>query len=500
VYKRQGAETLKNNIDGGIYKECSISFVFSLPECSICGDDIRRCGHRPFKEYQTAEGDKSVAHFNYRQIEKVLETSIVYRGSVHDTSLTNELFFPVGEQSNTKNDFENFAPATINRIWGIEQLDTTHRYKVMPAYESLRIIIDSPNEELIARYYDDTKIVSQNLHKYLGSLSWPDGKYRLDCRLIGYRGKERQKLSELSKYLDGRKSNVTRIEIKVYDLLSSEDNGNELPDISGRQFSLKSMSGSLPGLLVPSETASKKKLTKIIENLSTRYGVEIADCQTDKKFLFTNKKGAFFNITSKEQISGGYKYRLSGKIGNIGVECNTPVTSRKNFPAGQSAEIEISTIKLTDGKIELTFPRIVDSIDQGTTNENLELLIHGNSVLKSNSTYTVSRYRNRDILLTIEKYKSKEHYIIKNFSLNRLAQKGRFLVDEVDTTRGQSETQLGRGQVLQSDWCEPSRKFRLNGFFDGLYAIRPIVHNHIKRFLFYEIPDRQTREADSVPQ
>lgn len=496
----KGAETLKNNIDGGIYKECSISFVFSLPECSICGEDIRRCGHRPFKEYQTAEGDKSVAHFNYRQIEKVLETSIVYRGSVHDTSLTNELFFPVGEQSNSKNNSENFAPVTINRIWGIERLDTTHRYQVMPAYESLRIIIDSSDEGLIARYYDSTKIVSQSLHNYLSGLSWPDGKYRLDCRLIGYRGKERQKLSELSKYLDGRKSNVTRIEMKVYDLLSSEDNGNELPDISGRQSSLKSKSGCVPDMLVPSETTSKYKLVETVENLSTRYGVEIVDCQTDEKFLFTNKKRAFFNIISKEQISGGYKYHLSGKIGNIGVECTTPITSRKNLPAGQSVEIEMSSIKSVDEKIELTFPRIVDSTGRGKTDENLELLIPGNSVPKSNSTYTVSQYRNRDVLLTIEKYKNKENYIIKKFSLNRLAKKGRFLVDEVDTTKGRPETQLGRGQVLQSDCCESSRKFRLSGFFDGLFAIRPIVLNHIKRFLFYEIPDTQIREADSVPQ
>lgn len=47
-----GAEQLRDNIDGGIYKECSIAFTFHLPECSVCGKDIRRCEHEPFEEYQ----------------------------------------------------------------------------------------------------------------------------------------------------------------------------------------------------------------------------------------------------------------------------------------------------------------------------------------------------------------------------------------------------------------------------------------------------------------
>ena len=33
-----------------------ISFLFSMPECSICGKDIRRCPHVPFQEYETGPG------------------------------------------------------------------------------------------------------------------------------------------------------------------------------------------------------------------------------------------------------------------------------------------------------------------------------------------------------------------------------------------------------------------------------------------------------------
>mgnify|MGYP001492291960 CR=1 FL=1 len=43
----EGAESLRENIDGGIYKECSIGFTYLFPECSECGEDIRRCDHVP---------------------------------------------------------------------------------------------------------------------------------------------------------------------------------------------------------------------------------------------------------------------------------------------------------------------------------------------------------------------------------------------------------------------------------------------------------------------
>jgi hypothetical protein len=84
------AFSLKENIDHGIYKECSLGFVFEFPECSICGEDMRRCQHIPFKTYPTENGDKE-AFFNYRNITKILETSLVYRGAVPNTSMSDEL-------------------------------------------------------------------------------------------------------------------------------------------------------------------------------------------------------------------------------------------------------------------------------------------------------------------------------------------------------------------------------------------------------------------------
>jgi DNA ligase-1 len=67
-----------------------LGFVFGFPECGICGEDMRRCQHIPFKTYPTEDGEKE-ASFNYRNITKVLETSLVYRGAVPNTSMSDEL-------------------------------------------------------------------------------------------------------------------------------------------------------------------------------------------------------------------------------------------------------------------------------------------------------------------------------------------------------------------------------------------------------------------------
>ena len=87
----EGGNSLKENIDHGIYKEGSIGFSFEFPECSICGQDIRKCEHIPFRSYLDKNQQEKQAHFNYRKIVKVLETSLVYRGAIPDTSFSADL-------------------------------------------------------------------------------------------------------------------------------------------------------------------------------------------------------------------------------------------------------------------------------------------------------------------------------------------------------------------------------------------------------------------------
>ncbi len=86
-----GSDTLLENIDGGIYSECSLGFSFRLPECSICGGDIRRCSHVPGREYRGESGEIQLCHFIYRTITRVNEISLVYRGAVPGTAIADQV-------------------------------------------------------------------------------------------------------------------------------------------------------------------------------------------------------------------------------------------------------------------------------------------------------------------------------------------------------------------------------------------------------------------------
>jgi hypothetical protein len=77
------ADDLRVAIDGGIYHEASISFVFARPTCSVCGEDIRTCEHLP-----GAPGEDSPVFYYYDEIAAVLEGSLVYRGAQPGTGFS----------------------------------------------------------------------------------------------------------------------------------------------------------------------------------------------------------------------------------------------------------------------------------------------------------------------------------------------------------------------------------------------------------------------------
>ncbi len=64
------------NIEGGVYRETSIGFSFRMPECSICGKDLRTCDHIPGRAY-----GPDTCHFIMRDVLEVAEGSVVSAGS-----------------------------------------------------------------------------------------------------------------------------------------------------------------------------------------------------------------------------------------------------------------------------------------------------------------------------------------------------------------------------------------------------------------------------------
>ncbi len=209
----QGAEALKNNIDGGIYKECSIGFTFLFPECSVCAGDIRTCPHEPFQTYATKDGNRGdgVAYFNYRQIERVLETSLVYRGAVPDTSVSRELVAQGGKKANGPATREPDQAVLINSL---SELEPKKEYLLVPYYESLPIIVTYEKGVLRLRHCSGDLIDSTICLRFPVT-RLPEMSHGY-AHLVAYRGRERCSVEELRRHLAGRSGPATRLEIKLF--------------------------------------------------------------------------------------------------------------------------------------------------------------------------------------------------------------------------------------------------------------------------------------------
>lgn len=67
-----GADELKAGIDAGVYRECSLGFLYAQPECGICGLDMRNCRHRVHEPVRVGNREVRAFYF-YRKIQRVLE-------------------------------------------------------------------------------------------------------------------------------------------------------------------------------------------------------------------------------------------------------------------------------------------------------------------------------------------------------------------------------------------------------------------------------------------
>lgn len=196
LHDTDGAESLAANIDGGLYKECSIGFVYRFPECSVCGRDMRRCEHEPLRRY-TRDGHTVTAHFNYRQVDRVLECSLVYRGAQPNTAMTNDV---------TLGDWhapESFTPA-----------DTDDLLLLTPAYDGIPVVL-SPTDDGAALIACDNSELPADLSDRFALDSTPNSAAPVFGLIVGYRGKQRCSADETRAFLRDRSGPVSRLDLKL---------------------------------------------------------------------------------------------------------------------------------------------------------------------------------------------------------------------------------------------------------------------------------------------
>jgi hypothetical protein len=104
------------NIEGGVYRETSIGFAFRIPECSVCGNDLRRCDHVPGRTY----GDAS-CHYVMRDVIEVIEGSVVPSGSQGTGFVGAERTLPLaGALERARREFHKPIEVRSNGLWATE--------------------------------------------------------------------------------------------------------------------------------------------------------------------------------------------------------------------------------------------------------------------------------------------------------------------------------------------------------------------------------------------
>lgn len=251
-----GAHDLKENIDGGIYKECSIGFTFLFPECSVCGRDIRECEHQPGEEHEV-EGEKAVCYFNYRQVERVLETSLVYRGAVPDTSISKDLAIGRNPDPATRQS----EPTGPKRIKSTAELDPHREYLVVPSYECVPVLATLSDGRMTLNREDGTTINQSILDRFeIPATASAEKAY---AHLVGYRGKERCSVKQLQRFLGEDSGPVSRLELMLFPHESLV-----LPNhaTSGGRYSVR---------IIRHEINTAGAVSEKVRRLATRAGVRL---------------------------------------------------------------------------------------------------------------------------------------------------------------------------------------------------------------------------------
>jgi hypothetical protein len=481
-------EELRRNIDGGIYKECSISFIFGFPECSICGADIRECRHRPFVTYDTESGEKKEAYFNYRRIEKVLETSLVYRGSVSDTAISKDLAFTKGATAIDKSPATLRKEPIVKRIWDIRLLEPNHKYLVLPAYESIPIILSREKGRFALRDVAGTAIENRRLIDFLHSLSLPEDDFQLSCRIIGCRGKGRQSVEELNKYLQAGKSTVRHLDLKVSDISPAQSETDTYGSFPKRRKRLEQLFVSHPGFLVPVTETDYKNLETAIEKCGTRFGAEIIDIDADEIFLFYFNRLFPAVISEREKHGGQFKYHLTCRYGDKLLPLAEPIVSSRELSDGETVEIETHSLKFVDGCIQLRHPRLCHCLGKSIAPSDISLLCSIPPVLSNDGAYHVSFSSDDDLALTFDDLNGEQTTLfIPCYSSSLLSSGRRFFAEKRNGDCAALHHVAGSGHLLEQRWHGDGAVLGMDGYFRGKFILRPAICCGEHKYLFYRL-------------
>lgn len=488
----EGAETLARNIDGGVYREGSIGFIFSLPECSICGKDIRDCKHQPNQSYGDHDSPQ-VCHYNYRRIERVLETSLVYRGATPGTSFARELIARIPSESELRKSMQGDKSVEIRRriVLATEKLPSLAKAYSRPLYFGMpvrvlstggRVTIRSLKHEI--RLHDSNPLVRE-----LDSLL--DEDVIVHAQLFATRGKNRL---PLHLYKDNAKL-TGRCELVIENITDLNGNplaSDKLPAYTRRIASADNLKLAPVrihrGQIVPGDLSQNK------------FGSQIF-CFADGRCteLIQYRSGSHLLLKARDVVltkTGRHKYRVDLSAGGNLRNFWTGETSIKANPG------ETLLIKLQDNGASSQVFKVVDNLGQyypADAPERLSMKSAGREkfVIERNGNVTALSFSGNDLDLTL---------VIPHFNPLALS-RGKTLIGyplrgkkrklwPSDKSRKQSNHESGLYQV-RSSRDDFSTIEMSSATISGTFSLRPASWNKHRLMLLSCLSD-ECRSAIST--
>lgn len=296
-----GDAILSRGIETGLYRECSISWVYKKAICSICGQDIRNCEHIPGKEY-AIDGKVRLCWYETDDITDVLEGSFVFKGGQHGTSFASESRAALAQERDritrkfatkaNEQRQELFAfikplkPAKsatfTNEVFDLKDLPKElldkGEYFVEPKYSGIRIQIHKSGERVVI-FSAGGKEIQGRLPMIVSELAASAiDNCVLDGELVRRRGHSRLDYNAVISYLNSKETNDFSMYIKTWDILLLGDENFLDTSLLERRVRLEESFKDTPHVSVVKYTrAAGRSLLSAMKNNASREGCVVKD-------------------------------------------------------------------------------------------------------------------------------------------------------------------------------------------------------------------------------
>jgi len=474
IKSTSGSEDLRRNIDGGIYTECSLGFSFGLPECSVCSGDIRKCSHIAGREYRVQSGNSVNCHFLYRSVSRVNEISLVYRGAVPGTAISDHILNANhGEQIELSNESES-CRAGSRLLLETKLADLSDEgLPAYPVYHGIPFNATQVEREFKTSLpvdWAEFPPVKRAIEMLNGA--FPPGSSVRGVITI-YRGKSRLPVFLMERIKRGEMSLSGRCRIKLF-----------VPQALRCMVSEAEMDRLARGdidAVSERKLIGKNQLDSAVES-SPHEGLRI-ERDPDNCVVIRNGNRFLLEVVKESRTAAG-KYCYDLQFGDSKLGCFRTYETRISASNGDTLYVEADLARL-GGRMSLRRISVLDNL--GSYFEPDRLWPPHMDDLSQTAQYFIRRVGTNSAVLRLESGSDSRQLAFPAFTIRQL-NSGNILVgyntEEIEAN-GAVEL-LDSGSAVMLEKADGGLKLRLDGqHLSGEYTLRSAIHQDERVTLIY---------------